>query len=93
MQTRNPLFDDIARLLTSAAGTFQGAREEVEAMISSRLERAVRDMDLVDRESFEVVRAMVSEARLENERLAQEVAELRSEIATIRSGGAAASES
>ena len=25
MQTRNPLFDDLSRLMTSAAGTFQGA--------------------------------------------------------------------
>ena len=69
MQTRHPLFDDLSRLMTSAAGTFQGARDEMEGLVRTRLERILADMDLVDRESFETVREMAAEARLENERL------------------------
>jgi len=84
MQTRNPLFDDLSRLMTSAAGTFQGARDEMEGLLRSRLERILADMDLVDRESFETVREMASEARLENERLATELAGLKAEIAGLK---------
>ncbi len=83
MQTRNPLFDDLSRLMTSAAGTFQGARDEMEALVRTRMERILADMDLVDRESFETVREMAAEARLENERLATELADLKAEIAAL----------
>lgn len=84
MQTRNPLFDDMSKLMTSAAGAMQGAREEVEARIRTQLERVIADMDLVDRDSFEVVKAMAVEARLENERLAVEIESLKSQIAAAK---------
>lgn len=84
MQTRNPLFDDLSRVMTSAAGAFQGAREEVEARVRTQLERIIADMDLVDRDSFEAVKAMASEARIENERLAAEIESLRMEIAELK---------
>lgn len=84
MQTRNPLFDDISRVMTSAAGAVQGAREEVEARVRTQLERVIADMDLVDRDSFEAVKAMAAEARIENERLAQEIESLRAELATLK---------
>ena len=84
MQTRNPLFDDLSRLMTSAAGTFQGARDEVETLFRSRIERILADMDLVDRDSFEAVREMAEEARLENDRLRAELEALKAEIATIK---------
>lgn len=84
MQTRNPLFDDISRVMTSAAGAFQGAREEVEARVRTQLERVIADMDLVDREAFEAVKAMAAEARIENERLAAEIESLRREVAELK---------
>lgn len=84
MQTRNPMFDDISRLMTSAAGTFQGARDEVEGLVRTRMERILADMDLVDRESFETVRAMAAEARLENERLAAELTDLKAEVTALK---------
>jgi BMFP domain-containing protein YqiC len=84
MQTRNPLFDDLSRVMTSAAGAFQGAREEVETRVRTQLERIIADMDLVDRDSFEAVKAMASEARIENERLASEIESLRQEVAELK---------
>lgn len=84
MQTRNPLFDDLSRVMTSAAGAFQGARDEVEAKFRTQLERIVADMDLVDRDSFEAVKAMAAEARVENERLAGEIESLRQELAELK---------
>jgi BMFP domain-containing protein YqiC len=84
MQTRSPLFDDLSKLMTSAAGAVQGAREEAEAMFRTQLERIVADMDLVDRESFEAVKEMASAARVENERLAAEIESLRQEVAQLK---------
>ncbi|MDF1722648.1 MAG: accessory factor UbiK family protein [Minwuia sp.] len=90
MQTRNPLFDDLSRLMTSAAGTFQGARDEMEGLVRTRMERILADMDLVDRESFETVREMAAEARLENERLAAELTVLKAEVAALKKAKPAA---
>ncbi len=80
-QTRSPVFDDIARLMTDAAGLAQGARREVETVIRSQAERMMAGMDLVRREEFEAVRDMAILARDENERLAARLAELEAKLA------------
>lgn len=60
------IFDDFARLMTDAAGVAQGARREVETAFRSQGERLIAQMDLVQREEFEVVREMAIKAREEN---------------------------
>ena len=50
--TSNPLLDDIARLMTDAAGAAQGVRREVETVFRSQVER-LPEMDIVKREEFE----------------------------------------
>jgi BMFP domain-containing protein YqiC len=76
MQTENRLFDDLAKLATSAFGSLKGAREEVEARVKDQIERMLHGMDLVRREEFEVVRAIAAKARAENEALAARIAAL-----------------
>lgn len=63
------LLDDLARLMTDAAGVAQGARREVETAMRSQAERFLANMDLVSREEFEAVREMASRARMENDEL------------------------
>ena len=75
-QTSNRLLDDIARLVTDAAGAAQGARREMEGFFRSQAERILRDLDVVQREEFEAVKAMAQKAREENERLSQRLAEI-----------------
>jgi BMFP domain-containing protein YqiC len=80
-QTQNRVLDEIAKLFTNAAGAAQGVRQEVETVIRSQAERLVADLDLVPREEFEVVRAMASLAREENEALKFRVAALEAALA------------
>ncbi len=80
-QTRAPIFDDIARLMTDAAGVAQGARREVETVFKTQAERILSGMDVVRREEFEALRDMAIIAREENERLAARVAELEAKLA------------
>jgi len=75
-QTRNAIFDDIARLVTDAAGMAQGVRREVETIVRTQFERLLATMDVVSREEFEAVREMAVLAREENERLAARLAAL-----------------
>jgi BMFP domain-containing protein YqiC len=81
-QTSNRIFDDIAKLMTDAAGMAQGVRREVEGVVRAQLERLIRDMDVVSREEFEAVRAMAVLAREENDRLAKRLHELEARLGT-----------
>lgn len=80
MQTRNPIFDDLGRLMTSAMGVAQGAREEAQTALRGWMDRWLADRDLVTREEFEAARAMAQKAREENEALKARLAALEARI-------------
>jgi len=80
-QTRAPIFDDIARLMTDAMGVAQGARREVDTLVRTQAERLLSGVDVVRREEFEAVREMAILAREENERLAARLAALEARLA------------
>jgi BMFP domain-containing protein YqiC len=79
-QTSNRFLDDIARLMTDAAGAAQGVKREVETIVKSQSERVLNGMDVVRREDFEVVKAMAEKARMENERLEARIAALEAKL-------------
>lgn len=83
----NRMLDELARLMTDAAGAAQGVRREMETAFRAQAERMLNSMDVVQREEFEAVREMALKARAENEKLAARLAELEAEL------GAAAGES
>ena len=82
-QTSNRFFDEMAKLMTDAAGAAQGMRQEFETVMRAQADRVLADMDVVRREEFEAVKAMAEKAREENERLAGRIAQLE------RAGGPA----
>ena len=69
MQTQSAIFDEIAKLMTEAAGAADGVRREAETMMRSRLQSLLADMDVVTRDEFEAVKEMARLAREENESL------------------------
>lgn len=79
-QTSNRLLDEFAKLMTDAVGVADGARKEVETAMRSQGERMLRDMDVVQREEFEAVKAMAERAREENDRLAERLAALEARL-------------
>ena len=79
-QTTGRVFDDLARLMTSAAGAAQGVRDEIETIVKGQAERFLADMDIVRRDEFEAVKAMAQKAREENEALRLRIEELEKKI-------------
>lgn len=79
-QTSNRLFDDLAKLMNDAAGAAQGVKQEFETMARAQGEKILREMDVVQREEFEAVRAMAEKARAENERLEARIAALEAKL-------------
>jgi BMFP domain-containing protein YqiC len=80
MQTENPIFADIAKLLNSAAGTMAGMGREARESARERIKEGLGGLDFVSREEFDTVKAMASKAREENEKLAERVAALEAAL-------------
>ncbi|HEY7750043.1 MAG TPA: accessory factor UbiK family protein [Aestuariivirgaceae bacterium] len=80
--TSSRFFDELAKLMSNAAGAAQGVRKEFDTLVRSQIERAMTGMDVVQREEFEAVRQMAAKAREENERLQQRIAELEARLGT-----------
>lgn len=76
MNAPNRLLDEVARLVTDAAGAAQGVRREVETVVKTQMQRILADMDVVTREEFEAVREMAIMAREENDKLSARLAAL-----------------
>jgi BMFP domain-containing protein YqiC len=83
-QTNNRFLDELAKLMTDAAGAAQGMRRDFETMVRSQGDRMLREMDVVQREEFEAVKEMAVKAREENEQLAARVAALEAELASLK---------
>ena len=83
MQTSNPLFEELARLMSGAMGTMAGMREEAEAQMRQQFERVFQRMEVVTRDEFEAVREMAATARAEQEALAERVAALEARLAEL----------
>jgi BMFP domain-containing protein YqiC len=78
--TSSRFFDELAKLMSNAAGAAQGARREFDSLVRTQIERAMSGMDVVQREEFEAVKQMAAKAREENERLLQRIDELESKL-------------
>jgi BMFP domain-containing protein YqiC len=80
MQSQNRIFDDLAKVAGGALSTLTALKEEIEAMVRDRFQRAVADADFVRREEFEAVKAVASAARAEQEKLEARVVALEAQL-------------
>jgi BMFP domain-containing protein YqiC len=82
VQTTGRLYDEIAKLMTDAAGVAQGVRREVDTVMRAQAERILRELDVVQREELEAVKEMARLAREENEALKARIAALEARLDT-----------
>ncbi len=86
---RNPILDDIAKLMTDAAGVAQGMRKEFETSMAGLLERWLADQEIPTREEVEALRESVRRLDEERESVAARIAVLEAELAATRASGPA----
>jgi BMFP domain-containing protein YqiC len=72
MAERPRFFDDLAGVAGGAVSALTGLREEAEALVRSRLDEAIRRLELVRREELDAVSELAANARA-----GQEAAEAR----------------
>ena len=92
MPSSNRLLDDLARLMTDAAGAAQGVRREAETVMKAQLERVVRDLDIASREELDVLRDLVTTLQTQNEALSARIAALEAGTGPAGAGAAGLSE-
>ena len=80
MQSRNPFLDEIGKAVENAMGLAQSAGDEAKAALRAQGDRLATELDLVRRDEFEAMRAVLS----------AEIAELRAELAKSNASPAAA---
>lgn len=80
-QTTNRFFDELAKMMTDATGAAKGVRGEIDTLIRGQAERVLRELDIVQREEFDAMKAMALKAREENARLEQRIVELEQQLA------------
>jgi BMFP domain-containing protein YqiC len=78
--TSSRFFDELAKLMTNAAGAASGVRKEVDTLVQTQVERVLNNINVVKREEFDVVREMAEKARMENDKLAVRIAELETKL-------------
>jgi len=81
MQSENPILDQLAKLMTNAAGAAKSVRDEIGTMVKTQAERIVNDLDLVPREEFDAMKAMALKSRKEVEYLKARIAALEARAA------------
>lgn len=78
--TSSRFFDELAKVMTNAAGAAQGIRREIDTLVQAQVERVLNNLEIVKRDEFEVVRSMAQKAREENELLLARIASLEAKL-------------
>jgi BMFP domain-containing protein YqiC len=83
MSDRPRFFDDLAGVAGGAISALAGLRQEAEALIRTGIDDAIRRLDLVRREEFDVTAELAAKAVAAQEASTGEVAELSRRLAVL----------
>ncbi len=69
MVNKNKILSDLSKFAVDAMSTFAGLREEIETIVSLRVNKVIKKMNLVNKDEFDVLKKMVDKMALESENL------------------------
>lgn len=87
MSDRPRFFDDLAGVAGGAFSALAGLREEAEALVRSRLDEAIRKLDLVRRSEVEALEQLAANARAGQEAGEARIAALEARVAALEARG------
>ena len=59
MVNRNKILSDLSKFAVDAMSTFSGLKEEIETIVSLRVDKIIKKMNLVKKDEFDVLKKMV----------------------------------
>ena len=80
MQTKHRIFDELTKLAMSGAGIASQVRQDGEGYFRKKCEEIFAKADFVTREEFDVLKEMIVQARLTQERLEEKIADLEAQL-------------
>jgi BMFP domain-containing protein YqiC len=69
MVDRNKILSDLSKFAVDAMSTFSGLKEEIETIVSLRVNKIIKKMNLVKKDEFDALKKMVQKVMMENEKL------------------------
>ena len=66
MVNRNKILSDLSKFAVDAMGAFSGLKEEIETIVSLRVDKVIKKMNLVKKDEFDVLKKMVQKLIDEN---------------------------
>ena len=69
MVDRNKILSDLSKFAVDAMSTFSGVKEEIETIVSLRVNKIIKKMNLVKKDEFDALKKMVQKLMMENEKL------------------------
>ena len=69
MTNRNKILSDLSKFAVDAMSAFSGLKEEIETIVSLRVDKVIKKMNLVKKDEFEVLKKMVQRLLDDNEKL------------------------
>ena len=69
MVNKNKILSDLSKFAVDAMSTFSGLKEEIETIVTLRVEKLIKKMNLVKKDEFEVLKKMVQKISIENDKL------------------------
>ena len=59
MVNKNKIFSDLSKFAVDAMSAFSGLKEEIETIVSLRVNKVIKKMNLVKKDEFDVLKSMV----------------------------------
>ena len=69
MVNKNKIFSDLSKLAVDTMSTFSGLKDEIETIVSLRVNKIINKMNLVKKDEFDVLKKIVQKLLIENEKL------------------------
>ena len=66
MVNKAKILSDLSKMAVDAMSTFSGIREEIETIVSLRVNKVIKKMNLVKKDEFDVLKKMVQKLIDEN---------------------------
>ena len=68
MVDRNKILSDLSKFAVDAMSTFSGLKDEIETIVSLRVDKVIKKMNLVKKDEFEVLKKTVQKLIIENQK-------------------------
>ena len=84
MVNRNKIFSDLSKFAVDAMSDFSGLKEEIETIVSLRVDKVIKKMNLVKKDEFDVLKKLVQKLADENEKVKKTYKKSKSSIKKVQ---------